>query len=81
MSCEVTTSGDRRGIRHRRGLMATAEQIQVVLGRLADMLACGQCGTRLRFGDYEGPHCGADLEDILRQWAQRLIKELRVEKG
>ena len=61
--------------------MATEEQIQAVLNGLADIRACRQCGTALRFGDYECPHCGADLEDHLREWAERLIDSLHIERG
>ena len=51
-------------------------QLQGVLDQLAEMLACHQCGTRIRFGDYECPHCGVDLEEDLRRWAERLIDRL-----
>ena len=53
--------------------MATEEQISKVLIGLADIQACSQCDTRLRFGDFECPHCGADLEDDLRKWAERIV--------
>ncbi|MFH1140097.1 MAG: hypothetical protein V1724_00150 [Chloroflexota bacterium] len=53
--------------------MATEEQISLVLISLAEIQSCGQCGTRLRWGDFECPHCGADLDDQLRFWAQRLV--------
>ena len=53
--------------------MATEEQIARVLASLAEVQMCRQCGTRLRFGDLECPHCGADVEDDLRTWAERLI--------
>ena len=56
--------------------MATETQIQTVLDRLGDIQACRMCGTALRFGDYECPHCGADLEEDLRAWAERLINAL-----
>ena len=56
--------------------MATEDQIQAVLNKLADIQACRQCGTALRFGDYECPHCGADLEEDLRRWAEELIDGL-----
>jgi hypothetical protein len=50
--------------------MATPEQVSTVLNILAgEMLACPSDGTRLRYGDYECPHCGADLEDYLRDFA------------
>ena len=56
--------------------MATEEQIQAVLNKLADPQACKRCGTALRFGAYECPHCGADLEEDLRSWAEELIEGL-----
>jgi rubrerythrin len=54
--------------------MATEDRIQVVLNALADIQPCRQCGTAVRFGDYECPHCGADLEDALRDWARKLVE-------
>ena len=56
--------------------MATEKQVQMVLSRLGDIQACSVCGTAIRFGDYECPHCGADLEDDLREWAEKLIDGL-----
>ena len=56
--------------------MDTEDQIQAVLNKLADIQACRRCGTALRFGDYECPHCGADLEEDLRQWAEELVDGL-----
>ena len=58
--------------------MATESQIQKVLMNLAEFQSCTSCGTRFRFGDVECPHCGADLEDYLRQWAEQLINELEL---
>ncbi len=55
--------------------MATPEQVAEVLNILAaEMLSCPEDGTRLRYGDYECPHCGADLEEHLRAFAQRLVE-------
>lgn len=56
--------------------MATGEQIQTLLNALAQIASCERCGTRLRFGDLDCPHCGADLEASLRTWAERVIDEL-----
>ena len=56
--------------------MATEDQIREVLSSLAEVVACRWCGTRIRFGDFECPHCGADLEDDLHQWAERLMDRL-----
>ena len=56
--------------------MATEDQILKVLSRLAEIRHCTQCGTRIRFGDMDCPHCGADIEDDLRTWAESLIDDL-----
>jgi len=56
--------------------MATETQIQKVLANLAEFQPCTNCGTRFRFGDLECPHCGADLDDYLRNWAEQLADEL-----
>ena len=56
--------------------MGNEDRIRKVLNSLAEALACRLCGTRLRFGDTECPHCGADVDDVLRGWAERLIAEL-----
>ena len=55
--------------------MATPAQVTAVLNLLGgEMLSCPDDETRLRYGDYECPHCGADLEDHLRAFAQRLVE-------
>ena len=56
--------------------MANEKKIQKILMNLGSIRPCSECGTRLRFGDWECPHCGADLEDYLREWAENLINEL-----
>lgn len=56
--------------------MATEEQIQIVLTSLAGIQACVQCGARFRFGDLDCPHCGAELDDYLREWAEGLLERL-----
>jgi hypothetical protein len=56
--------------------MATEEQIRKVLNSLLELPGCHRCGVRIRFGDYECPRCGADLDDDLREWAVRLIDDL-----
>jgi hypothetical protein len=60
--------------------MATEDQIRTVLNCLAEVQACGRCGTRFRFGDVDCPHCGEDLEDVLRQWAEQLLDALSTER-
>lgn len=57
-------------------LMPTEDHISVVLNSLAESVHCLRCGTRARLGDYECPHCGADLEDALRRWAEGLLHRL-----
>ena len=61
--------------------MADEDLIDAVVEWLAEMRVCPQCATRIRFGDYECPHCGADLEEALREWAGRLIAEVRSGEG
>ncbi|MCH8206618.1 MAG: hypothetical protein IH956_06390 [Chloroflexi bacterium] len=56
--------------------MATEEQVQKVLNRLAEARQCATCGTSLRFGDLDCPHCGADIEDVFRMWAEQLLDDL-----
>ena len=56
--------------------MPSDEQVQKVLESLADVRACAECGTAIRFGVYECPHCGADLEDVLTDWARHLLTDL-----
>ena len=55
--------------------MANPAQVTAVLNLLAsEKLACPDDETRLRYGDYECPHCGEDLDDQLRSFAQRLVE-------
>ena len=56
--------------------MPTEPQILWVLNHLSEVLSCPRDGTRLRYGDVECPHCGADVEDVLRAWAERLLEGL-----
>ena len=56
--------------------MATEEKIQRVLNNLAEIRGCASCGTSIRFGDLDCPHCGADLEEDLRRWAEKLVQAL-----
>ncbi len=59
--------------------MATEQQIQRVLMFLAEVRECANCGARFRFGDLDCPHCGADLDDLLRRWAEELVDGLASE--
>jgi len=52
------------------------EKISAVLDHLSQVLACHNCGTRLRFGDVECPHCGTDIDPVLINWAKDLIEAL-----
>ena len=61
--------------------MPTEDHIRTVLNHLAEVQTCGQCGTRFRLGDVDCPHCGKDLEDVLRQWAERLVDALAPERS
>ena len=53
---------------------------EVLIGKtltsMYEFVACDYCGTRLRFGDYECPHCGRDVEEEMRRWAARLVEKL-----
>jgi len=61
-----------------RRAMATEQQIQRVITNLSQVLSCSHCGARFRFGDLECPHCGTDLEEYLRQWAEALVDGLEL---
>jgi len=56
--------------------MASEEQIRIVMNALAGVQSCGECGTRFRFGDLDCPHCGAELDDYFRHWAEDLLRKL-----
>jgi len=56
--------------------LISEDSILKVMDSLGDIISCIQCGTRLRFGDTECPHCGGDLENVLRYWAQQLLERL-----
>ena len=56
--------------------MATNEQIRRLLNGISEFPGCPDCGTRVRFGDFECPHCGTDLDDALREWAEHIIDDL-----
>ena len=52
------------------------DHIVKVLSSLYEVVSCLQCGTRIRFGDFECPHCGRDVDDEMRMWAARLLDKL-----
>ena len=53
----------------------------MVLDHVTSVESCGECGMTVRFGVYECPHCGGDLEDVLRDWAGRLLAALESSRG
>ena len=56
--------------------VSTPEDVQKVLNSLYEIEGCEQCGTRIRFGDFDCPHCGAELDELLEAWAERLVAAL-----
>lgn len=52
------------------------QRVRAVVDSLAESLSCDRDGTRLRYGDYEWRRCGADVEDVLSEWARRLVRRL-----
>ncbi|MBI2170840.1 MAG: hypothetical protein HYU30_02300 [Chloroflexi bacterium] len=56
--------------------MSSEQHTLAILNALAEVLTCPHCDTRLRFGDWECPHCGKDLDDTLRRWAAHLLDRL-----
>jgi uncharacterized protein (UPF0212 family) len=56
--------------------MTNEERIQAAINSLDSMMPCSGCGMRYRVGDVECPRCGADLDDILREWAEQLIAKI-----
>ena len=60
-----------------RSGVASREEIDLILNSLEQIERCSLCATRLRYGDFECPHCGADLESTLSGWAERLADRLR----
>ena len=71
------SSPKRRNHRLKRGPgLNTDDHIVKVLSSLYEVVSCLQCGTRIRFGDFECPHCGRDVDDEMRMWAARLLDKL-----
>ena len=56
--------------------MTRQEHLQVVLNHLARLVTCWNCGVRIQFGDFECPHCGADVYEVLEAWAEGLLDDL-----
>ena len=53
--------------------MATESQIQAGFRIIAERPECRDCRISLRFGDLDCPHCGADIEEQMQDWAARLV--------
>ena len=53
-----------------------ADQTNIVMIILYSALACSNCGTRLRFGDFECPHCGKDSEYEFRALADIIVNRI-----
>ena len=51
-------------------------KINQVLNHTSEILSCIKCGTKIRYGDYDCPHCGHELDDQLREWAIVLLNKL-----
>ena len=58
-------------------MSVTEEQIDKAKKFMAQSVVCCHCATRIRFGDYECPHCGADIEEELRTWAMGLLRTIK----
>ncbi|MCH2507633.1 MAG: hypothetical protein MK035_04065 [Dehalococcoidia bacterium] len=58
--------------------MTNHSLILKILAGLYEIIACGDCDTRLRYGDYECPHCGKDVEEELQIWAIKLLENLNI---
>lgn len=56
--------------------MNNQSDVSRILTFLSEARSCNNCGTRIRFGDIDCPHCGADLEDLYMEWANNLLQEL-----
>ncbi len=56
--------------------MASEDQIQKVLINMSIELYCQNCETRLRFGDLDCPHCGENIDETLKEWAEKTIGDL-----
>jgi hypothetical protein len=56
--------------------LASERNIQTVLTALSKVEHCVQCGTRFRFGDFDCPHCGYELDEQFREWATTLLNQL-----
>jgi hypothetical protein len=62
-------------------LVVPDEKVTKAVEFMAYSLHCGNCGTRARYGDYECPHCGRDLEEDLRFWAAGMLERVLGREG
>ncbi|MBI50185.1 MAG: hypothetical protein CL887_05425 [Dehalococcoidia bacterium] len=56
--------------------MTKENKIQHLINSLDLIPDCSGCGMRWSTGDYECPHCGNDLDEKLRSWAEKTVGEL-----
>ena len=49
----------------------------IVQAMSSAIISCPECKTRLRYGDYECPRCGHDIEEQMRAWATWLLEPLQ----
>ena len=59
-------------------MSATEDQISHVVQAMSSAtISCPECKTRIRYGDYECPRCGNDIEDQLRAWAAWMLEPIQ----
>jgi hypothetical protein len=58
--------------------MVSEDPAQKIVNSLFQFPPCHVCGTRLRFGDYDCPRCEADMEEPMRDWAEKLVDDLGI---
>ena len=58
--------------------MVSEDPAQKIVNSLFEFPPYHQCGTRLRFGDYDCPRCGADMEAPMREWAEKVVDDLGI---
>ena len=58
-------------------MAVTEDQISSFVHGMSVIISCPECKTRVRYGDYECPRCGHDIEDQLRAWATYVLERLQ----